>query len=259
MVAVAGDFLSLFRRWKTWILMANQDIALRYKRSVIGPFWISIAMAITVFGIGLLYSEVQGLKVDSFLSWLGCGILGWSLLSAMILDGCHLLGENESTLRNVPLPVPSLAARSVYRNVIVFLHNALAVGLLLLYIGTPWTPVVLMAPLALLVYIPFGWFVAIAFGPICARFRDLTQVIASALQLLFFLTPIFWVPSSAMSRPEIYMANPLYHMLQLLRAPLLGEAPTPLNIQVSLITVAATGLLAVISLSYSRKRIFLWL
>lgn len=258
-VSLVGEFLSALHRWRTWFLMANQDIQLRYRRSLIGPFWISIALATTVVSIGLLYSEVMRVPYREFLSWFGSGLLAWVLLSAMISEGCSVVADNEGHLRGVPLPVPVLAARVVCRNAIIFAHNAIVVVPMLALIGFALQPIALLAVLSLAVYLPLGWFTAIAIGPVCARFRDLAQVVASAMQIIFFFTPIFWVPNLEFSRPVLVEANPFYHLIQLLREPLLGRAPTLLNWQVSTALVAIAAAAALASLSLTRRRVYLWL
>jgi ABC-type polysaccharide/polyol phosphate export permease len=96
-------------------------------------------------------------------------------------------------------------------------------------------------------------------SPVCARFRDLAQVIASILQVMFFFTPIFWVPGGQLSRPILVEANPFYHLLQLLRAPLLGELPTALNWQVSVAVTVVAGVGALASLAATRRHVYLWL
>jgi lipopolysaccharide transport system permease protein len=256
---VIEDFAAVFSRWRTWFLMANQDLALRYRRSVIGPFWISIAMAVMVLGIGLLFSEVQQQPFKKFLAFFGCGLLAWSFITTCIVEGAQLIIESEGHMRNVRLPVPVVAAKVVYRNFLIFLHNAFVVGGMLLFIGTPITPVALQAVAAILLFVPMCLFLATALGPICTRFRDLPQVITSAVQLGFFLTPIFWMPHSAMSRPVLFEANPFYHLVEIFRRPLLGQPATELNWIVSIGCLLFAIAFAVVSLTVTRRRVYLWL
>lgn len=262
MQSVASDFFSLFRRWHTWFLMANQDIQLRYRRSLIGPFWISVAMATTIGGISLLYSEVMHVSQTDLVAWLGSGLPAWVLLSSMIAEGCGLIPENESHLRGVPLPIPTLAARVVYRNLVIFGHNMVVILPMLVLLGVPLKLTVFAALAGLLLYLPFGWFVAILLGPVCARFRDVTQVVGSIMQLLFFFTPIFWKPDTDMMSPlvkSVVQYNPLYHMVQLVRAPIVGELPTALNWQMSLAATAVVAALSFVSLAMTRRSVYLWI
>jgi ABC-type polysaccharide/polyol phosphate export permease len=241
------------------MLMANQDIAMRYRRSIIGPFWISIAMAVMVFSIGLLYSEVQNQPFKEFLTFFGCSLLAWTLLVAFITEGTGIVQESEWHLRNIALPIPMLAAKVVYRNLVIFAHNALVVGLMLWIFGAPLSLFALTSVLALFVYVPMGLFIGIALAPICARFRDLAQVISSIMQVLFFLTPIIWIPGTSMDRHIVIDANPFFHLLEIFRRPLLGGEPSAMNWAVSLACLGVSAILAIVTLALTRKRIFLWI
>jgi ABC-type polysaccharide/polyol phosphate export permease len=117
----------------------------------------------------------------------------------------------------------------------------------------------LLALPALLLYLPLGLFIALALGPFCARFRDMPQMIASALQILFFLTPIFWMPGHLQGRLAVVDGNPFYHLVEIMRAPLMGHVPTAQNWAASLAATAFVALLATASLSIARRRVYLWL
>jgi lipopolysaccharide transport system permease protein len=259
MIGVATDIGQTFVSWRTWWLMASQDIRMRYKRSAIGPFWLSAAMAAQVIGIGLLYSQIFNQPLDEFLLYLGGGFLAWGLVAGQITDGSTILIEAEGHLRALRIPTPVLAARMVSRNLIIFMHNIVVIGGLMLFLGH-WPTVALAAILPGLALIAlFGYFLGIVLGPLCLRFRDVNQVIASLMGMAMFLTPIFWLPSQGRVSQIVVLANPLYHMIELIRAPLLGRFPTELNWIVAAGCVGAASVLALVSLKVSRQKIYFWL
>jgi lipopolysaccharide transport system permease protein len=259
MTTMFGDLAATFSRWRTWALMAGQDITMRYRRSVLGPFWISISMAALVLGIGLLYSQVMHQPFKEYLYFLACGFLIWNLLSSLINEGCNIVIEAEGHLRSVPIPTPVLAARMVYRNFVIFLHNVLVVGAMVLLFGKTLTLSAAVAPLGVLLIVLIGYFGAIALGPICARFRDIAQVIANVMQVAFFLSPIIWGMNEADARSIVKDANPFYHLLEIVRAPLLGAWPTAANWIVSASILGFAFLAALWTLATTRRRIYLWL
>jgi ABC-type polysaccharide/polyol phosphate export permease len=226
---------------------------------VLGPFWISISMAALVLGIGLLYSQVMHQPFKEYLYYLASGFLVWNFMAALLNEGCNIVVEAESHLRSVPIPTPVLAARMVYRNLVIFLHNALVIGVMVLLFGKTLTTSAAIAPLGVLVILLIGYFGAIALGPICARFRDIAQVIANVLQVAFFLSPIMWGMSGSDARSIVKDANPFYHLLEIVRAPLLGEWPTPVNWIVSIVILAFAFVAALATLAATRRRIYLWL
>lgn len=257
--ALVHDFGDAFTRWRTWFLLGNQDIYLRYKRSILGPFWISVSLAAMCGGMALLYSQIFVIPYGEYLPWLASGLLVWMLLSQMMLEAGGVLSEAEGPLRNVRIAQPILAARMVYRNLLIFLHNLITIVAMLLLLGHSLGPVTALAAPGLVLILTIGFFYALATAPLCLRFRDVSQVIATVMQIVFFLTPIIWRPSQGRVAPEFVQGNPFYHVIELVRAPLLGQAPTEVNWIVSFIVLGVLMVAAAISLTVSRRRIFLWL
>jgi lipopolysaccharide transport system permease protein len=246
-------------RWRTSCKLALQDIELRYKRSVLGPFWISASLVATILALAYVFADVFRQDYLSYVSFLAAGLLTWHLIVALANEGCQSVTEHSEFLRNVPLPITVIAGRVVLRNAIVFAHNLIAVLAILLIFGAPFSTTTLMAVPGALLILVGGYFMTMILGPICARFRDIPLVVQSAMQVLFFLTPIFWMPSQVAHRPMFTQANPFYHLIELVRAPLLGEPATVLNWHVSLWFCAGAAVLALITVSLTLKRQVLWL
>lgn len=259
MLAAIAEFGAALTRWRTWFLMGNQDITLRYRRSLLGPFWISLAMAVLILGLGLLYSQIFHQPFKEFLAFLGAGLVAWYFLSNLMMEACAATTEAEGHLRALPLPIPIFAARVVYRNFLIFLHNLLVVIIMMLVLQRGISPTYLLVIPGVVIFCLFGFGLGVLVSPAAARFRDIPQVMATLLQLAFFVTPIFWRPSQISTSSPVVQLNPLYHMVELIREPLLGHAPSLNNYLVSLALVASVLVLAVINLAYTRRKIFLWL
>ena len=75
------DLWEGLKKWKIWMALAWQDIKLRYRRSVIGPLWITLSMAITVYSMGFLYSRLFHMDLDSYFPYLVSGMLAWGVIS----------------------------------------------------------------------------------------------------------------------------------------------------------------------------------
>lgn len=260
-MSLLKDLASPVTSFHTWWLMANQDTALRYRRSVIGPFWISISTAVMVFGIGHIYASLQGRDAIEFLPYVGCGMTAWILISSLVLDSCQVVLESDHFLRSVRLPIPILAARMVQRNMVMYLHHLLVIGVMLAlpFINKFPTFVALLAIPGLLLYAALGFMLALGLGPLCTRFRDLAQVVGSAVQFAFFMTPIFWDVSHLPETPIFVDANPLHHLIEIVRAPMLGAPASALSWGVSLACLAVATAFGLVVLSVSRQKIFTWL
>ena len=67
--------------------------------------------------------------------------------------------------------------------------------------------------------------VGLLLGLVSARFRDVPQIVASVVQIAFFLTPIIWKPELLPERALLLDLNPFFHFVEVVRAPLLGQMP----------------------------------
>lgn len=68
------------------------------------------------------------------------------------------------------------------------------------------------------------------FGIIATRFRDVAPLLEALTQLLFYVTPIVWMTNTlkdqggaVAGRARIAEINPLYHYMEIVRAPMIGE------------------------------------
>ena len=256
--AIADMGLGL-AKWRTSWTLGFRDIELRYKRSLLGPFWISAALVATILALAFVFSGVFRTNFSSYIAYIGAGLLTWQFIQSLVNEACTSVTEHTTLLQNVRMPMTTLAGRVVVRNSIVFAHHIVAVVGLLFLFGVQFTPVIVWALPGAGLILLMGYFLVMTLGPICARFRDVPLIISSIMQVLFFLTPIFWMPAESSHHPGFILANPFHHLIQLVRAPILGEMATPLNWTFSLWACGLVAVLAMLSASLTHKRLALWL
>lgn len=258
MLGALQDMARAIVRWRDWWTMGMQDIALRYRRSMFGPFWISAGLVALVFALAYVYSQIFRTDYQEYLFWLATGQLAWLLILLLVNEACGAVLEHGVYFSNLPMPVTMAAGRIVLRNGIIYLHNLVAIVLILYFFGLRFDWVALQSFAGMGAILFAGYCAVLILGPICARFRDITQAVVSLMQVVFFLTPIMWMPEHAGGRPMFVLGNPIYHLIETVRAPLLGHPATALNWQVTLGVCAGAFVLACVSQAATRKRVSLW-
>ncbi|WP_202816964.1 ABC transporter permease [Pseudomonas citronellolis] len=201
------DVVDGIKAYPIWTTLAWQDIRQRYRRSVLGPFWITLTMVVTIAGMGPLYGALLNIKTEEFVPYLALGIITWGLISTLILDACNAFIGSDSIVRSVRLPLSLHIFRSVYRNLLFFAHNILAFVPVMLYVKIVPTLQWLMVIPGLLIIVVAAVPLSILLGIFCARFRDMQPIVGSVVQLAFFLTPIFWKPSALGHRAYVAHYN----------------------------------------------------
>jgi ABC-type polysaccharide/polyol phosphate export permease len=223
-----ADYLQGFMMWRTWMLLAWQDINIRYRRSVIGPLWITLSMAITVYSMGFLYARLFHIELEKYFPYLVSGMLGWGLIQSLINEGvdAYLLGV--SLIRQVKLPYSFHIHRMCMRNFIIAGHNVLVMIPIYLFFNVHmhwWSLVLFFANIVIFYF--FAFLVSNVLALVCARFRDMGQIVKSIVQVFFFLTPVMWDPSIlGIKYQRLMLLNPMFDLIQLLRQPLIGLTPT---------------------------------
>jgi ABC-type polysaccharide/polyol phosphate export permease len=257
-LAVADLLGGLARSW-IWNAIAWQDIRQRYRRSVLGPFWLTISMTVMILTLGFLYSSLFNLRVDAYLPFLTLGMLFWTFISTVINEGCVCFIEAEPILRQVRMPFSTHAFRTIHRNLIVLAHNAVVYVMIQIYFQLPISFYSLMVFPGLLIVLLNAVWVCILLGMICARFRDVIPIVASLVQIWFFVTPILWDPSSLAGR-HLWLVdfNPVYAMVEIVRAPLLGQSVSTAQYLLAIGATFAGGATAFAFFTRFRARIPFW-
>lgn len=215
--------LSLYLAWS--------DIRQRYRRSTLGPFWITISTGVMVACIGLIFGNLFKSPMSEFLPFLASGLIIWGFIANCLTEATTVFVNSEAIIKQLPLPIFTHVLRMVARNFYIFLHNLaiLPVVYLCVHKDVGWSVLLFFPGISILI-VNILW-VSLFLGIICARYRDLSQIVVNILQVFFYITPIIWMPNLLPERTSIMVLepNPLYHLIQIVRAPLLSQNPTVLN------------------------------
>ena len=236
-----ADLLNGARLYELWSRFAFHDIRQRFQRSVLGPFWLTISMGTMVAVLGLVFSTLFHQDVAKTLPYISTGIIFWGLLTSCINEGATVFISAESYIRNLPMPLSVHFYRMMTRNIMIWGFTMAIYVVVAVYFNLTlgWNTL-LFIPGFILFLINAAW-ISLAVGVLSTRYRDIPQVIANAIQVIFFLTPIFWSPESLPNRPVFVVFNPFYHLIEIVRAPLLGEVVSQLSWGLS-IGMALAGL-----------------
>jgi ABC-2 type transport system permease protein/lipopolysaccharide transport system permease protein len=147
----------------------------------------------------------------------------------------------------------------IWHDVIIFLYQSFVyVVIAVMFTITPG-PVILLAGFGFALLILNGLWFALFMGILATRYRDIPEIISNIMQIAFFLTPILWMPDMIGRGFGMLNFNPFYHFIELVRAPLLGEAPMALSWWVVL-GITVTGWTAAFLLyARYRGRVAYWL
>ncbi len=258
--AARRDFVEALALWRLCWTLAWLDIKLRYRGSVLGPFWLTLSTAVMVGAMGVLYAGLFRMNLTQYLPFLVLSIVLWGFLGALVGDASVGYTASEGLIRSVRMPFTLYAARIVVRNVVVLAHNlVVVVAVFAIFRAWPGALGFLAVP-GFALWLLDGFALSILLGALCARFRDIPPIVGSVLQIAFFVTPVIWKPELVgPDRQWLLPINPFFSLMEMVRAPLLGSVPSGIELGSALLYSLVLCVGAALLFARVRGRIAFWL
>lgn len=259
-IAIAwNDIMTALQQPWMWGALAMQDVRLRYRGSVLGPFWLTLSTLIMVVAMGVIYSRLFNQSPNEYIPYLLLGMVFWQFLVSIINDGCQTFLAVEGIIQQIALPFSLHALRVICKNYIALAHNAILIPFGMFIFDTPVNWYTLTVVPALFVLSINAFFVCLLLGALSARFRDIPPIINNFIQVLFFVTPIFWSIDALGRWKSVALFNPLFAAIDIVRAPLLGKAPEPTSWLIIIAVTILFGLTSFLLFARFRSRIAYWI
>ncbi len=221
------DLRAAIGQWRLCTVLAWLDIKLRYRGSVLGPFWLTLSTAAMVGAMGFLYAALFHMDLHDYLPYLALSLVLWGFVGAVIGDACQTFTASEGMIRAMRLPFTLYGGRIVLRNVLVLAHNLVVIVVVFAIFRIAPRPTALLALPGFAFWLIDGLALCLLLGAVCARFRDIPPIVDSVLQMIFFVTPVIWKPEAVgPTRQWLLPYNPFFSLLEVVRAPLLGAVPS---------------------------------
>ena len=223
------------------LLWAWLDIVCQYRRSRIGPLWETINVLVMILGMTVVSSSILGGNIGTLIAYIGLGIIIWSAISSLVTEGTTAFVRNANFITSSNMSVDLYVDRTVFKVMITFGHHLILyfLGVALMLIPLGWTSL-LAIPGIILLFVN-GFWIVIILAFICARYRDVGMIVRNLLQLIFFVTPVFWnYQHIASNRHFIIDYNVIFYFIEIIRAPLLLQVP-PLRDYLIIASVTMLG------------------
>lgn len=237
------------RRWVyvrdlLWELIAR-DIRLRYKGSLLGQAWTLLNPLAELAVLTFVFDRVLSLNIPNYAAFLFTGLLTYGWFQTSLFYATVAIVSNRDLIRRPGVPSSILPLVTVGSTLVHFLLSLPILLALMMMSGVPMTAAALMLPAVITLQFLFILSLAYPLAVLHVWLRDTQYLLRVALQLLFYLTPVFYEVSSIPERfAGVYRLNPMVPLVEAYRDVLLrGRSPNggPLIV----IAAASAGLLVV--------------
>lgn len=220
-----------------------------------------VSLAMFVITMGTVGSSLWNLDAGEYVPYLTAGMVVWLLISACVTEAGMVFVTSANLYRNSRFDYSLLIYALVWRNLIVFLHHLLVYALLVLVMAPRLLgPATLLVVPGVFLVLFNGVWVTLLLGMICLRFRDVQQLVGNVMQIAMLITPIFWPVDQLKGAVRLAFVhlNPLYHCIEVVRAPLLGKYPSVGNYTAVLAMALLGWTITYLVFTRFRRRIAYW-
>lgn len=241
------------------LYFAWSDTRARYKNSILGPLWLTLANLIGVLGLSIVWAALLRENAQTFIPSLAIGLIIWQLVAGIVAEAPSVFIRHANIIKNVTVPPWFFVFRMFSRHLINFLHNMIIVIGIIWYFDIPLhIGMLMMLPGTILVLVNLLW-IAYALSMAGARFRDFEHIINLSLPFLFFISPVIFRPDHFPINPDFIWLNPLTYFIEIIRMPFLGNTPDPGKYCVLILMLATGSLLCYLLNRFHSSRLAFWI
>jgi ABC-type polysaccharide/polyol phosphate export permease len=255
---VLAEIVRSFSLWRIWVRLGIQDVRMRFRRSVIGLGWVFVNLAVTILAVGFIYANLFGQDVRVFIPYLTISLVAWGYMTNSIVEGGNAFTNSEGYIKQISLPIYVYVLRFFVSISLVALINLIVYVVVAIVYGVPFQMGMLWVLPGILILMITSLLLITIFAYINTRYRDAAHLASVGMQVLFYVTPVLFPAELLRQRglANIIDFNPMYHLLEIIRNPLLsGEPATEANYIFALTGVGVMALVAIIVVRVHQRRI----
>ena len=240
--------------------LAKNEIFASVHLTFLGPLWLIVQPLLWMLTIVLLVQPFVANPSFHYPLYVAIGIVLYSGIQTFLSAGAQTFVRDKTRILNVALPLSVFALKNPARVAIeLAITSAIVIGTMVLY-PPKLGPVMLLAIPGMALYFVFGFGCTLALGVLAARITDIIYLTNALMRVMLFMTPVFWLPEQTSgARHWFALYNPLHHLLAIVRDPLMGVMPQPLNYAVAASFAFAALVSGLLLFARFRGRIAVWI
>jgi len=244
-----------------WLYLGYMDVFFRYKRSMLGPFWVTISISVVIFVLSHLWAQILSIDFNFFVSYFAIGYILWHWLSSTVIESSSSMPEFEGLIKQIKIPLSTYLLRVSLRNFLIFLHNCVLIVLVIFIFDNQvniFEFITISLPSIFLIFISLTS-LGVMISIISVRYRDVSSIISFLMQLLFFITPIIWHPDLINKSTAILEYNLIFYWIDVIRQPLLGLEVHENSLLIIFVSSIICILVSAFVIGRYKKNIIYWL
>jgi ABC-2 type transport system permease protein len=241
--------------------LVKRDLKVRYKRSVLGIFWTMLNPLLMMVITSIVFSNLFRQTITNFPIYVLSGYVVWTFFSQSTVAASSSILDSSGLTRKVYVPPALFPLASVMSGVVNLVLAIVPLGLLMAVTGGTFSWALLVLPISAVLLALFAYGLGLILSSSAVFFRDTVYTYQVLLVAWMYLTPLFYPPQIIPDRWKVLVyLNPVYHMVQLFRAPIYeGVLPDGSNVLAAVLFAVGILVLGWWFFENTRKRFVTYL
>ena len=257
------EFLKCFNKPDIWVFYSHKRIALKYRDTILGPFWnvINSIFLISVLSLSyFLFLNPDDFK--NFIYRLSVSIFLWLFISTILRESTTTLKTKWEILNERKIDIKNFVCENIYTNFIIFIHSSPIVIILFFVSDFKLQFNLILTFVGLFLVIINLLLISYLITILSAMYKDIEKIVENLVYALFFATPIIWSENMVSEKIQnLLIFNPIYHFIVLFRDPLMNNIVGKyyVSFSICLLLVLIVFIINLKLFKYLEKKIVLYL
>lgn len=245
------------------LYLALSDLKSRWRRSFFGILWCMIQPLGMTLLLSFVLSRLFNIHIKNYAPYILSGMIVWEFIMSCVNLGALSFLTSANYIKQCKHPLAIYTLRTIINAIIILILASIPLFCWVLVVmpenfNISWISLLVFYPLLILMFWPAASYLAY----VATRFRDLVQALTLIMQALWFISPIYLEEKMFRSGNLNWLVdyNPLYHLLELIRAPLLkGQFPSLENYYICVLTILILTIIAIVTGVKSENKVIHYL
>ena len=239
--------------------LVNQELTVKYKRSVLGFLWSLISPLATMIVGAFVFGSIMRFEIQGFVVFLYAAMLPWNFFAISVDSSGSSILNAEGFIKKIYIAKIVFPFSIVCSQFINMLFSMVSMFIIMFFLGARVTVALVFLPVSFLLIIFFTLGLSLVTATVNVYFRDMRHITGVIMSAWYFITPILYPLAFIPEHLQpIFLLNPAYYLIDMFRQPIYYASFPSLNNFLIALAVSLVVFMLGLVVFYKNERDFVY-